>query len=94
MIKKIMKYLIMFALGMCTYGFIQSAILVVRGRVGTVGGEILVIPFMFGLIYIGWFFADTYLTEKYKNIVRQAFKRGFAIGTAETIKDQYKEKQG
>lgn len=93
MIKRIFRYVIMFLLGMCTYGCIQAAIITVKGRVGTFGGEILVVPFMFGLIYMGWFLSEIHHREKLEKNAKEIFHRGFAIGSAETLKSIYEEKK-
>lgn len=52
---KIVKFVIIFALGACTYGFIGEAIKVYSSRTdGNFGGEVLIIPMIFLLILIGW----------------------------------------
>lgn len=52
---KIVRSVILLALGACMYGFIGEAIRVYSSReVGNFGGEVLVLPLMAGMIWLGW----------------------------------------
>ena len=52
---KVVKFVIVFLLGFSTYGFIGAAAEAYGGRTnGNIGGEALILPFMVGLILLGW----------------------------------------
>ena len=51
----ITKYIILMLIGAMIYGFIGEAAKIYASRsAGNIGGEILVIPLMIGLIWLGW----------------------------------------
>lgn len=87
MFKKILRYLIMFCLGACAFGLAQSVILTVRGRVGTVGGEVFLLPFLAGMVYIGWMLSETYHRDKLNQKSRAIYKKGFIDGGAAALKN-------
>ena len=52
---KIVRSVILLALGACLYGFIGEAVKISASReVGNFGGEVLILPLMAGLVWIGW----------------------------------------
>lgn len=55
MLHKIGRGLILFMLGAMTYGFIDEALEAYGSRAaGNIGGEVLILPLMAGLIWLGW----------------------------------------
>lgn len=54
-IDKIVRGVLLMLLGAMIYGFISSAAEVYGSRTnGNIGGEVLVLPLMVGLIWLGW----------------------------------------
>ena len=52
---KICRGVILFMLGAMTYGFIGEALEVYGSRsAGNIGGEVLILPLMAGLVWLGW----------------------------------------
>lgn len=52
---KIVRDIIILLLGAMIYGFIGEAIRVYLSReVGNFGGEVLILPLMVGLVWLGW----------------------------------------
>lgn len=52
---KIVRDIIILLLGAMIYGFIGEAVKVYASReVGNFGGEVLVLPLMAGMIWLGW----------------------------------------
>lgn len=52
---KIVRDVIIFLLGAMIYGFIGEAVQISESReVGNFGGEVLILPLMAGLVWIGW----------------------------------------
>ena len=58
---KIVRDVIIFLLGAMIYGFIGAAVEVSASReVGNFGGEVLILPLMAGLVWIGWELCKNY----------------------------------
>lgn len=54
-VDKIVRSVILMLLGATMYGFIEEAVKVYSSRSeGNFGGEVLVLPLMVGMIWIGW----------------------------------------
>lgn len=52
---KIVRDVIIFLLGAMIYGFISEAVQISTSReVGNFGGEVLILPLMVGLVWVGW----------------------------------------
>ena len=52
---KIVRDVIIFLLGAMIYGFISETVQISASReVGNFGGEVLILPLMAGLVWIGW----------------------------------------
>ena len=52
---RIVRDVIIFLLGAMIYGFISEAVQISANReVGNFGGEVLILPLMAGLVWIGW----------------------------------------
>lgn len=52
---KIVRDIIILLLGAMIYGFIGEAVKVYASReIGNFGGEVLVLPLMAGMIWLGW----------------------------------------
>lgn len=52
---KIVRSILLMLLGAMTYGFVEAAVEAYGGRTnGNIGGEALILPFMVGLIWLGW----------------------------------------
>ena len=52
---RIVRDVIIFLLGAMIYGFIGAAVEAYGGRTaGNFGGEVLILPLMAGLVWIGW----------------------------------------
>lgn len=52
---KIVRDVIIFLLGAMIYGFIGEAVKIASSReIGNFGGEVLILPLMAGLVWIGW----------------------------------------
>lgn len=52
---KIIRFIIVFSLGACTYGFVCEAVKVSAERAsGNAGGEILILPLVIILIALGY----------------------------------------
>lgn len=52
---KIVRSIILMLLGAMIYGFIGAALEVYGSRsAGNIGGEVLVLPLMAGLVWLGW----------------------------------------
>lgn len=52
---KIVRSILLMLLGAMIYGFAEAAAKVYGGRInGNIGGEALILPFMVGLIWLGW----------------------------------------
>lgn len=87
MMKRVLRYLIAFALGACAFGMAQAVIVAIRGRVGCLGGEIFTLPLLAGVAYIGWMLSKTYHRDKLKAKSEAIYKSGFIAGAAATLKD-------
>lgn len=87
LLKRILRYLIMFFLGACAFGLTQAVIITVRGRVGTLGGEIFILPLLAGMFYIGWMLSDMYHWKKIKAKTKEIYREGFLDGGAEALKN-------
>ena len=58
---KIVRDIIILLLGAMIYGFIGEAVKISASReVGNFGGEVLILPLMAGLVWIGWEFRKNY----------------------------------
>ena len=56
---KIVRDIIILLLGAMIYGFIGEAVKISASReVGNFGGEVLVLPLMIGLVWLGWEFHE------------------------------------
>lgn len=54
-IDKIVRSVLLMLLGAMIYGFISSAAEVYGSRGnGNIGGEVLILPLMVGLVWLGW----------------------------------------
>ena len=52
---KIVRDIIILLLGAMIYGFIGEAVRIASSReVGNFGGEVLILPLMAGLVWLGW----------------------------------------
>lgn len=52
---RIVRDVIVFLLGAMLYGFISEAVKASASReVGNFGGEVLILPLMAGLVWLGW----------------------------------------
>lgn len=77
-INQLIKYILIFALGAMTYGFIGAALKVSAERNnGNFGGEVFVLPLLLGLIWFGWELANFYIKGVYG---KRQYKKGYAIG--------------
>ncbi|MCM1330965.1 MAG: hypothetical protein NC253_16210 [Ruminococcus sp.] len=54
-LRRAVRDVILLALGACLYGFTVEAVKVSASRAdGNFGGEVLVLPLMAGLVWLGW----------------------------------------
>ena len=54
-LRKIVRDIIILLLGAMIYGFIGAALQAYGNRsAGNIGGEVLVLPLMIGLVWLGW----------------------------------------
>lgn len=58
---RIVRDVILLALGAMMYGFIGAAVEAYGGRTaGNIGGEVFVLPLMAGLVWLGWELCKNY----------------------------------
>lgn len=87
--KDIFKALGIFLVGAMTSGFIKDALAVITERnEGNFGGEVLVLPLMLGLVWLGWELAVRWLKGSYS---KRNYKKGYAAGRYQYISQSYKE---
>lgn len=88
-INQLVKYILIFALGAMTYGFIGAALKASAGRSsGNFGGEVLVLPLLLGLIAFGGELANLHIKSVYG---KRQYKKGYAVGRYKAMQSDGKE---
>ena len=82
MLDKVVRSVILMLLGAMMYGFIGAALEVYGSRAaGNFGGEVIVLPLMAGMVWLGWTHGKDVttqrLTKKYAKICGEAWDKGY-----------------